>query len=378
MNSAETKIDRAMSESKYQLILSGQLIDGFDYEEAVSNLGHLLKLPDEQVRKLLQGEKSHIRKLLDHEKAEHLRQKLVDRGVECSIEAVSLDQVAPVHRQESRPEPSGAEPSPPAATEDLSLDFDLSDLPSSADTREPSLDNEQAKPAKASSGELELVAIEEESAEVDETSPEERSEREEIVLETAPVQSTPVVIIEPEKTEKSGKPADPDSELNKGTFFDQPNVVKPTALARASAGSNRTLLLVGGALMLLGVIWLALPYITGESDEAVAVNSKATAEPEIAVPVDPQLAATNKNLNLIFSSVRVWMIQFGAGFDPSQVTLERLSQDLALTQEQMVDGWGQAFRYVVDNPHYRVISAGPDGQFDSADDIVKKGNALQK
>lgn len=63
------------------------------------------------------------------------------------------------------------------------------------------------------------------------------------------------------------------------------------------------------------------------------------------------------------------MIQFGSGFDPSQVTLGRLQQDLAIDSNELLDGWGTALRYLPGDKGYSVVSAGPDRKFDTADDL---------
>ena len=66
------------------------------------------------------------------------------------------------------------------------------------------------------------------------------------------------------------------------------------------------------------------------------------------------------------------MIQYGAGFDPGQVTLAGLEQDLQIPPGEMQDGWGTLFRYEPRADRYLIISAGPDRQFDTADDLSKE------
>ncbi|MEE9358140.1 hypothetical protein [Candidatus Vondammii sp. HM_W22] len=66
------------------------------------------------------------------------------------------------------------------------------------------------------------------------------------------------------------------------------------------------------------------------------------------------------------------MIQFGTGFDPFQVTLDRLSQDLGVTAIDMLDGWGMAFRYEPSEGRYKLLSAGPDKQFGTGDDLQQE------
>jgi hypothetical protein len=91
-----------------------------------------------------------------------------------------------------------------------------------------------------------------------------------------------------------------------------------------------------------------------------------------ATPVDPQRAKTGRRLEQLNRSIKVWMIQYGSGFNPAQVTLERLQQDLNIGQQEMLDGWGTALRFEPEVGRYRVISAGPDKSFDTPDDLKRE------
>jgi len=72
---------------------------------------------------------------------------------------------------------------------------------------------------------------------------------------------------------------------------------------------------------------------------------------------------------MLARSVKIWMIQYGAGFDPGQVTLTALEQDLQIRPEELLDGWGTRFRYQPREGSYAITSAGPDRQFDTSDDV---------
>ena len=346
-----------MNEQKYQLILSGQLVEGFELDDAVEKLVQLLRLPEEQVRAMFNGERSVIKKLLDQDKAEHLRQKVVNHGMQCYLEEVHA----------KKPAKQTAEP--------LTLEID-----------DPVQDKTEATP---SSGGLELVPMEQESVEEEVVEDEPDDEMEEIVMDYSP-QTTPVVKInmhpdeddeaseEDEKSEASR--ADSDSELNKGTFFEQPATLSHASATESTkpAGNQRNLIMLGGVLILAGLVWLAKPMLfPDESVDGNVASAKVDTAPKVQAPIDPQLDVSNKRIDQIFRSVKVWMIQYGAGFNPQQVTLERLGRDLEITDEQMRDGWGQPFKYIAQESSYSVISAGKDGQFDTADDLVKKGSISQ-
>jgi hypothetical protein len=72
-------------------------------------------------------------------------------------------------------------------------------------------------------------------------------------------------------------------------------------------------------------------------------------------------------------SVKVWMIQFGVGYDPTQVTLDRLRDDMGVTEAQLQDPWGTTMRYRASPDAFQVLSAGPDRRFGTGDDLAVEG-----
>ncbi len=113
--------------------------------------------------------------------------------------------------------------------------------------------------------------------------------------------------------------------------------------------------------MVLVAVGLLLPMLLEEPPAPVVATTPA-------IPVNPQRAATNRRLEQLNRSIKVWMIQYGSGFNPAQVTLERLQQDLSIGEQEMLDGWGTALRFEPEAEKYRVISAGPDKSFGTPDD----------
>ena len=73
-----------MDNQKFHILLSGQLIDGFERADVEKALCRLLKLPLDQVQRLLMGKRSRIQKSFDFDKAEHLKEKLIDIGLHLS------------------------------------------------------------------------------------------------------------------------------------------------------------------------------------------------------------------------------------------------------------------------------------------------------
>ena len=55
---------------------------------------------------------------------------------------------------------------------------------------------------------------------------------------------------------------------------------------------------------------------------------------------------------------------------PSKLTLYKLRQDMDVPVDALSDGWGNEINFVQDNEGFRLISAGPDQLFGTADDIL--------
>jgi len=79
--------------------------------------------------------------------------------------------------------------------------------------------------------------------------------------------------------------------------------------------------------------------------------------------------ATRKQLRTLGQHVNNWMAQNAAVKDASQLNLYRLREELDLDPEELRDGWGGDLQYIPDTEGYRLISAGPDRLFGTADDI---------
>ncbi len=324
-----------MGEPTYQIVITGKLLEGHDYDEVESALCRLLKLPIEKVRYLLRGERSRIKKDLPLLKAERLRVKIERRGAECQVEAVGGSVAVDTAQQsfdlfgvqEGKVEPAAekTETSVEAASPEIEdLDLELPD--------------EVAVPADGVSGESNVI--------------------EEGIQATTQQESQP--------TPQSNVEAEPDSA--KVQFYDVPSTRKP----EVSGGIRLTVekhkfALLGGLLILIILIGLGGYWGVSEEPTAPTVASVVPAK-----PTDPQIVATTKGMLDLAKSVRVWMIQFGSGFDPTQVTLDRLQQDLAIPAANFKDGWGRPYEYEALDRAYRLRSAGPDQKLDTSDDIHKE------
>jgi len=78
---------------------------------------------------------------------------------------------------------------------------------------------------------------------------------------------------------------------------------------------------------------------------------------------------TRSKLRTLGQAVNQWMTHKAASGGPTQLNLFKLREDMDLSQESLQDGWSNDVQYIPDNEGYRLISAGPDKLFGTADDI---------
>ncbi len=81
-----------MQVERYRIILTGWVVSGHHTRDVVAELSRLFRISEEKVRPLLAGEPSIIRRDLTLEKAEHLRNKIEQRGAVCNIKLVMRDE----------------------------------------------------------------------------------------------------------------------------------------------------------------------------------------------------------------------------------------------------------------------------------------------
>jgi len=346
-----------MTQSKYRLVFSGKLLDGFKHHEVKQSLAQLLKIPMDQAGYLIQGDRFRINKPLGREKAERLLKKVTARGAECSLEPVGPDEADGSVGQDRSQDRTATVPVQEEAPEEEALSLDLPGVATGEEER-LSLDLPQGD------GESALTL------EQPELTPDDDATRPmaTVQVESGPDQDEEDIVLASDPADRADYQADDDSE-NLGTFYDRSTRVE----GEPNDGQSRhkTYLLLGGLLLVLAAIaaWQFYPMLAPPPDEPT---------PEVAAPakpVNPQLARTVSRLDALNRSIRIWMIQFGSGFNPQQVTLDRLQRDLQIGDQEMLDGWGTAMRYEPGENVYTVISAGPDRQFGSDDDLQRQTEA---
>jgi hypothetical protein len=369
-----------MDEQKYFLVLTGTILGGREEKDAVAALEQILRLPRVKAYSMLQGKRSRIRKELTKERADRLQLRLVKAGVGCFTE--------PVNRQ---PESQGQTRA--TVTEEQMRDsspLDASTLDAFALDSNEELSAGPGQPSVANVGEgherlsLDLSTDEESLLS-------EPSEMRVMSLELEPLaeavsremRDEAEALSQGATTEgegdqdtgedTAGVAADSDTVAgmseDPGRFFEQPSL-RSQPLSAEGRGDRqsriRIFAVVGGLLLLAVVGWVGVGLLGGEDEPSGAVLQE---EPK--PPVDPMQAQTEARMIALGRSVKVWMIQYGFGFDPQQVTLARVQGDLGLSQEGMLDAWGTPLRYQPESGRYSVLSAGADRSFGTGDDLTE-------
>ena len=147
---------------------------------------------------------------------------------------------------------------------------------------------------------------------------------------------------------------------------------------KRNAQGRFKLALVAG-LVLSVALWFVLPTLlpghspAGAAKRIVDVDVSHLAPPVTGGRGEMQTQLTERRLRDLVRVVKVWLIQRGDGFKPALVNMDQLAQDMQMGIESLQDGWGHALRYEPGDDFYLVRSAGPDGRFDTADDLQQEG-----
>lgn len=324
-----------MSEVKFYLELTGRPLEGHQPDEVAVALAHLLRTTGVHARDMLRGERSRIKRELDKEKAVYLMEKITACGAECELT-----------------------PSQTLDNDQHSIDA-IFDIPGKLDVEldEPELDLSLVTEMDQPKLDLSLVPVEIESEPPGAAAAEEPIATPEPVVRAAeekPHSVAPIRTSSPQKSERAD--------------------------SKVVGGRQKMVSVLIAAVLLLGVaVWAGVSFMGGIDSPTTSPPSmqsaKQTPSPAAQPEAITEVGITEKRMESLAHSVRIWMIQYGAGFDPSQVTMERMEQDLALSPEQMKDGWGVALRYTPAEGSYTINSAGPDRVFGNKDDISVKKKA---
>ena len=97
------------------------------------------------------------------------------------------------------------------------------------------------------------------------------------------------------------------------------------------------------------------PATTGSQDELLVNENK--------------WVSTRNKLRLLGQRVNAWLVDGGRSADIAQVDIDTIAKALALGSQDTLDGWDRQIRFRAEGNGYRLISAGPDGQFGNTDDV---------
>jgi hypothetical protein len=128
-----------MEQGAYKVVLSGEIIEGYDREQVVAQAARLFKCPPAQAERLLQGRPTSLKRQMDEATAGRYRDSLTKSGIACRLEPVNAQPVLETTAAEQRPEPASGGASlsltPKEGTENTSpIRLELSDEPQVADT----------------------------------------------------------------------------------------------------------------------------------------------------------------------------------------------------------------------------------------------------
>jgi len=324
-----------MTEQKYRVVLEGRLSESADANQASALLAELLHVPPERAARLLSGRRIPLQQELGKGEAEALCSRVEAAGVPASVEALAELQL------EVAPEPAPV-PGPEAAPD--------------------------TKPPAGSGGGVEITEIEATAVGGLAQTHADGRPSSAPAARRAPPKVEPVPPSKP--PEHSDQASPPEADAGHEQFFDTRARADWASVAGPAEGAPKRgfspLVLGAGAALVLALLsGGAYLWLGGGSGEAPSVALLAPS----ASPVQPPSEA-ERRLRSLARSVKVWMIQFGIGYDPSQVTIGRLRQDMGLQDADLQDPWGTAMRYEPAGAGFRVLSAGPDRHFGSGDDVA--------
>ena len=351
-----------MSNKHFYLKLTGQLEPGRSPDQAAAILSKVFQLPSEKGRALFSGKPTTFRKKLTQEMGDKICQFLNDAGAGCALQPIE---------EELSLSLADVDEAPPAPRTDR---FDT-DTPSASATKQPPAPPPSEPPRTTPE------AAERHTA----TAPAPTSNDQEQRIPPSQPSDTankpgqekmPVGSVETSNL-IANAPNRP--KIEEVETFEEPEPAKkqPSAMQQIN---KKTLL--SGLLLLLIVAGAGLYFFSSGSDiplpQIVKPKPPLSAKPNPSKLADDPMLRDSEidlaklKLNSLAQSVRVWMIQFGGGYDPTQVTIKRLQTDIGLSEADLTDPWGMKIRYQSSPSGYSVTSAGPDKAFNSADDIQIK------
>lgn len=154
-------------------------------------------------------------------------------------------------------------------------------------------------------------------------------------------------------------------------------------------GTSRTSVFVGLVMALVASLltWsvvdslyerLVEPHLTFSTADALArppeVGEQQTGTPSLSdedarLMNENRWVATRMRLRRLSQQIDVWLDGSGREVNPARLTIADVARALELDPRSTLDGWGRRVSFRSDGKVYKLISAGPDGEFGTDDDV---------
>jgi len=79
--------------------------------------------------------------------------------------------------------------------------------------------------------------------------------------------------------------------------------------------------------------------------------------------------STRSKLRMLGQQINAWFADRGQTLDSTELGIKQIAAALSLNPDATRDGWGREISFVPAGKGYRLISAGPDGEFGNSDDV---------
>jgi hypothetical protein len=399
---------------QFYVKLTGKLAEGRAPDMAAQFLSDTFHIPAETARTYFNGSPTVLKKKLDRATAEKVMHRLRNTGAACELEAAE-DFGLTLELLDDAPAPA---PAAPGVTEEkadaeddgLSLELELLDVPAAAEAPQPlSVDDLQFEADAPDADEFSLEMVEQPEAAATLPLDTESSAPAAEPLDLSEPATAPQPPPLPEATLDAPPPSpeptddDPDDK-SKGEEVDIGDVAPEAGtgggvggmLPQASAGPSFRRPnqaqdgLVGGSKKWLPVaaaagllLLVGLVYVLMFSDPApppVALVKKAPPKKVPEAVVDDsmfrgfQLDEVRVKLDSLAESIATWQLQFAAEADQASTPEEvkrSLKTDMGIAEADWLDPWDSVIQYQASGSGFSLISAGPDKQPGTADDITR-------
>jgi len=153
-------------------------------------------------------------------------------------------------------------------------------------------------------------------------------------------------------------------------------------------GTSKTSVFVGIVLAIVASLlaWSIVDTLYGSASPGgtsfsapVDLKPEPASMPRVADPVtdardqllvnENRWVSTRSKLRRLGQQINAWFADRGQSLDPAELDIKQIAAALSLNPDATRDGWGREIFFVPAGKGYRLISAGPDGEFGNSDDV---------